>query len=71
MFRYEMGRLIQWKSSQKRKPMILFGARQVGKTWLMKKFGEDHFDKVAYINFDSNIRMDALFADDYHIDRII
>ena len=44
--------LILWKSSEERKPMVLKGARQVGKTWLMKEFGQSYYDNFVYFNFD-------------------
>ena len=71
MKRYAMDKLIKWKTTKKRKPMIIRGARQVGKTWLMKEFGWAYFENVAYINFDNNIRMKNLFAGDYDILRLI
>ena len=61
MNRLLMQNLISWKSSLNRKPLILMGARQVGKTWLMKEFGRTQFRKTAYINFDRNERMKSLF----------
>ncbi|OSI09451.1 ATP-binding protein [Neisseria zoodegmatis] len=63
--------LEKWKNQPKRKPLIIQGARQVGKTWVMKHFGEQHFAQVAYINFDNNPRMKTLFAGDYDINRLI
>jgi predicted AAA+ superfamily ATPase len=66
-----MDYLINWKNARKRKPLIIRGARQVGKTWLMKEFGRTHFENVAYINFDNNERMQILFDGDYHIPRLI
>lgn len=71
MKRCAMQDLIRWKNSENRKPMILKGARQVGKTWLMKEFGRLHFSKVAYITFYNNQRMKRVFDDDYDIRRII
>ena len=71
MKRYAIERLIKWKSSKKRKPLIIRGARQVGKTWLMKEFGNTHFENMAYINFDNNERMRILFDGDYDISRLI
>ena len=71
MKRYAMQRLIEWKTSKKRKPLIIRGARQVGKTWLMKEFGKTHFENTAYINFDNNERMKSLFDGDYDISRLI
>ena len=53
--------LIGWKSSLGRKPLILQGARQVGKTWLLKRFGKDHFDSVAYFNFDRQAELKQFF----------
>ena len=61
----------KWKHKTNRKPLIIQGARQVGKTWAMKHFGEHSFEKVAYINFDNNPRMKMLFSGDYDIDRLI
>ena len=66
-----MEKLIKWKNSKYRKPMIIRGARQVGKTWLMKEFGKQEFDKVAYINFDQNTRMKGVFEGDLNIERLI
>lgn len=71
MKRHAIGRLIEWKTAKKRKPMIIRGARQVGKTWLMKEFGNTHFENMAYINFDNNERMKILFEGDYDIPRLI
>ena len=71
MKRYATQRLIEWKTSKKRKPLIIRGARQVGKTWLMKDFGGAHFDNMAYINFDNNERMKTLFDGDYDLARLI
>lgn len=66
-----MQQLIDWMNKENRKPLILKGARQVGKTWLMKEFGKTHFKKVAYVTFYNNQRMKKVFDDDYDIDRII
>ena len=71
MFRYAMQQLLEWKNRSNRKPLIIKGARQVGKTWLMKEFGRQHFKKVAYVTFYNNKRMARVFEDDYDIDRII
>ena len=51
--------------------MVIHGARQVGKTWLMKEFGRLHFDTCVYISFDNNPRMKNVFEQDYDINRII
>ncbi|MGF6148916.1 Uncharacterised protein [Kingella potus] len=63
--------LEKWKNQPNRKPLIIQGARQVGKTWAMKHFGGRHFAKTAYINFDNNPRMKTLFSDGYDISRLI
>lgn len=49
MYRFAIESLLQWKEKENRKPLLLMGARQVGKTWLMKEFGKKYYDKVAYI----------------------
>ncbi|NDV58406.1 ATP-binding protein [Bacteroides sp. 519] len=60
-----------WKDEPQRKPLILLGARQVGKTWIMKHFGELEFENVAYINCDEEPLAEELFASDYNIPRIL
>jgi len=62
MVREAMKDLLKWKSGSHRNPLIIRGARQVGKTWLMKEFGKAHYEKCAYINFDNNERMESLFS---------
>ncbi|MCL2683851.1 MAG: AAA family ATPase, partial [Synergistaceae bacterium] len=71
MKRYAIDELIDWKNSKRRKPLILKGARQVGKTWLMKHFGENHFENIAYVDFYNNDRMKELFNGDFEIPRLI
>lgn len=71
MDRHILQALHHWKTRVGRKPLIIQGARQVGKTWVMKHFGKHAFDKVAYINFDNNPRMRALFSGDNDIQRLI
>ena len=71
MRRYALEKLIKWKNKKNRKPLILKGARQVGKTWLMKEFGKQCFKYTAYINFDNNKRMEDVFSTDYDIERIL
>lgn len=63
--------LIAWKNKQQRKPLIIRGARQVGKTWLMKEFGKNEYDQTAYINFESSKLLKAWFVDNFDIQRII
>lgn len=71
MERLIIKKLEQWKNSSHRKPLILRGARQVGKTWVMKEFGRRCFKNFAYINFDNNSAMKAVFDSDFDISRII
>ncbi len=71
MYRIAMKKLMKWKESKRRKPLIIEGARQVGKTWLIKEFGKQAYADTVYINFDSNSRMAELFASDLDIDRLI
>lgn len=71
MKRKIMQDLIRWKEKQKRKPLIIQGARQVGKTWILKHFGEEHFRNIAYINFDNNPRMEEVFRGDFNINRLL
>ena len=66
-----MDQLLEWKNRPNRKPLLLKGARQVGKTWLMKEFGRLYFKKVAYVTFYNNQRMKHVFEDDYDIPRIL
>ena len=70
MYREAIKKLIEWKDSTKRKPLIVNGARQVGKTWLLKEFGKQYYEKVAYVNMDNNARMKELFTD-FNIEKII
>lgn len=71
MYRITLEKLLTWKQSKRRKPLIIEGARQVGKTWLMKEFGKQAYADTVYINFDSNSRMAELFASDLDTDRLI
>jgi predicted AAA+ superfamily ATPase len=71
MYRKIFAQLEQWKNNPNRKPLIIQGARQVGKTWAMIEFGKTHFESIAYINFESNARLQSVFEDDFDIQRII
>ncbi len=71
MERKIIGQLKSWKENPERKPLILLGARQVGKTWVMKHFGQTEFQNVAYINCDVEPLAKELFAADYNIPRIL
>lgn len=63
--------LIRWKSSEDRKPMVLKGARQVGKTWLMKEFGQNYYDSFVYFNFDEEDELKSIFTSNKNPHRII
>lgn len=71
MYRTAIEKLYRWKESKHRKPLIIEGARQVGKTWLMKEFGSKAYEDTVYINFDSNSVMAELFSYDLDTDRLI
>lgn len=71
MYRVAIEKLYKWKDSKYRKPLIIKGARQVGKTWLMQEFGKQAYADTVYINFDSNSRMTDLFASDLDTNRLI
>ena len=71
MYRTAIEKLLKWKQSRHRKPLIIQGARQVGKTWLMKEFGRQAYADTVYINFDSNSRMTELFASDLDTERLL
>ncbi len=71
MYRVAIEKLLKWKESKRRKPLIIEGARQVGKTWLMQEFGRQAYAETVYINFDSNSRMANLFASDLDVNRLI
>lgn len=71
MQRFAMDDLLKWKERASRKPLVIMGARQVGKTWLMKEFGKKYYEKTAYISFYNNRRMKDVFDVDFDIERII
>lgn len=71
MYRTAIEDLHKWKNKKNKKPLIIRGARQVGKTWLMKEFGNIAYTDTVYINFENNPQMADLFAADLKIDRII
>lgn len=71
MFRSAMKELEKWKAKKRRKPLIIRGARQVGKTWLMKEFGATAYAHTVYINFDNNERMKTLFTGGFSVERIV
>lgn len=63
--------LVQWKNSPERKPMVLRGVRQVGKTWLMKEFGQNYYDNYVYFNFDEEDELKSIFETNKNPNRII
>jgi predicted AAA+ superfamily ATPase len=71
MLRTEIANLITWKNSKSRKPLIIRGARQVGKTWLMKEFGKREYEQIIYINFESSKHLISIFDMDFDIQRIL
>ncbi|MCL2440302.1 MAG: ATP-binding protein [Treponema sp.] len=71
MYRSMVEKLEKWKKSSDKKPLVLYGARQVGKTWLMKEFGAKYYDSAAYISFDSDSLLKNIFEKDLSIPRII
>jgi len=66
-----MDQLLKWKQKKNKRPLIIRGARQVGKTWLMREFGKTAYKETVYISFDYNSRMQALFEGDLNIERIV
>ncbi|WP_276932532.1 ATP-binding protein [Dubosiella newyorkensis] len=71
MERFIMEKLVEWKKSPYRKPLILKGVRQVGKTWILKEFGRRYYDHVAYFNFDENEEYKQFFETTKDVNRIL
>lgn len=71
MYRFALEDLKKWKNSSSRKPLIIQGARQVGKTWLMKEFGAQEYENTVYLNFDSDSRFASVFEEDLDPKRIV
>jgi len=71
MERLALHHLKEWKVKKRRKPLIVRGARQVGKTWLIKEFGKTEYEQTAYINFENSKALQSLFSSDFDIPRII
>lgn len=71
MKRNAIKELYEWKENHDRKPLVILGARQVGKTWLMKEFGKEAYKKCAYVNFEDNDDLRGMFEHDFDIQRII
>ncbi|MCI7508318.1 MAG: AAA family ATPase [Prevotella sp.] len=71
MKRNILSKLIEWKNKKNRKPLIVNGARQVGKTYILREFGTSQYEKMAYINCDKNKILEKIFSQDYNISRIL
>ena len=71
MQRYALKHLINWKNKKNHKPLVIQGARQVGKTWLIQEFGKKYYEQVAYINFDVDVKSREIFDVDYDTERLI
>jgi len=71
MERFALTSLSKWKQSKNRKPLIIQGARQVGKTWLMQEFGRREYEQVAYINFESSDSLKSIFKENFDVSRLI
>lgn len=71
MRRIDIEKLVRWKESSRRKPLIVEGARQVGKTWLVKEFARQNYKHIAYVNFEDMKILQNLFAQDFDITRIV
>lgn len=71
MERLIFNKLIEWKNSPYRKPLILKGVRQVGKTWVLKEFGKRYYENVAYYNFDENEEYRQFFETTKDVNRIL
>ena len=71
MYRNAMNQLEKWQAKPNKKPLIIRGARQVGKTWLMREFGRTAYKNTVYINFDNNPQMKELFSTDARLEHIV
>lgn len=71
MIREQQQKLIEWSQKSNRKPLIIKGARQVGKKWLLKEFGRNNFKNFAYINFEENTNLIPLFDQTFDIERLL
>ena len=71
MKRFILNDLIKWKNSKYRKPLILKGVRQVGKTWILKEFGKLYYENIAYFNFDENIEYREFFEKTKDVNRVL
>ena len=68
MERTSIKELVKWKDSSRRKPLVIEGARQVGKTWLVKEFARQNYKQLAYVNFENMKVLQNVFIQDFDID---
>ena len=71
MYRDKIKELVLWKLSGNRKPLIILGARQVGKTWLIQEFGKQEYKQTVYVNFEKMKAVQNLFEEDFDVQRIL
>ena len=71
MYREITDELIKWKDSKRRKPLMITGVRQCGKTYVLKELGEQYFENTCYINFESNSNYVSVFDFDFDVNRIV
>ena len=71
MYREITEKLIRWKDSSRRKPLLISGVRQCGKTYIVKEFGKQYFENLVYVNFESNSTYAGIFEYDYDVNRIL
>lgn len=71
MYRSDIKTLVKWKLDKYKKPLIFLGARQVGKTYLIKEFGNSEYQQMVYVNFEDQNSPKDIFKEDFNIDRII
>ncbi|MEP6795036.1 MAG: AAA family ATPase [Saprospiraceae bacterium] len=71
MKRKELATLLEWKVKPDRKPLIINGARQVGKTWLLTEFAKHHYESYAYVNFESDETLKNIFEGGFELSRIL
>lgn len=71
MNRFAISDLVKWKDSKRRKPLIIEGARQVGKTWLVNEFASKYYKNLAYVNFENQKNLRGLFVENFNIERIL
>ena len=64
-------KLFQWKSSKRRKPLLLTGVRQCGKTFIIKQFGKSQYENLVYLNFEENENLKGIFEYDFDVKRIL